>query len=512
MVSVLRAYALISVTMVVVAYAFASSSTTYLILLTGISAGLVAILSFLVSFSIGKYLVSCLVVVLRHLLRVPFRIVRAAPRIIRLCFLDAPVVVTFFLWYQVLVFIDRHVLRRLISTRHPSGAIVSTVNSMSPSFRPLSLSRSYEFDLKSALSLANLSKIAYEDEELIRYELEHAGYDMSSFKIIKYHNTSGFIAQYKKCAVISFRGTEPTNLMHILTDLKGSLTSIGSLDDANVNAGRVHYGFLEALRLHRQDQPKEEKEKFKLELDRDDSIGSVFAALFKIGGFLFSTTKSFAAKPVIAIPRSHGKITAFQQIHNALDTMDFERVYITGHSLGGALSTVFYAQCLLSSMSKVYVDRLQVYTFGAPRLGDARFREWIEEEGRSKNIFKIIHAQDLVPRQPTLPQNLPKILRHLPYADSPGTNIHLHPLEGNTFEETSGMTVTDHVPPIQFWSMTGILSTETTALIRSESWLWVAARIFIPFVMFDHLPGEYTRVMRAIWDKSDEANFERQIS
>lgn len=513
------------------AYAFACNYPMYFFITLLLTITFLIILWLFVSISVGKYLVSKFIAVVRVTVSVPFRLIRATPNVIRLIFFELPVVSTFYVWYRLLVSLDRHILRRLLywsgGLKHGSGLRVSSVNALSLSFSPISYLEpqdTAQFDLRTGLSLANLSKLAYEDEAIVRYELERAGYNIEGYRTIAYHNTTGFVALYKSTAVVVFRGTEPLNLMHIMTDLQGGLVSLSSLDDTKtrVDAGKAHYGFLEALRLSRRDQPKELNSReteisSTISLDDEDTIGSAFTALFKIGGFLF---KSAARKPLtLKIPRSNGKITAFQQIADALSHIrtlaDVKQTFCTGHSLGGALATVFFAQAQLSTMSASMLQHMYVYTYGAPRIGDAGFSRWLESTGASRRIFKVVNAQDLVPRMPTLPEQLPKALRHFPYAESPGTLIHLHPLspKSPTLEELPGVFVHENgqVPPIVFWGLSGLLSLDTVRKIRTESWLWILARLWIPFVMFDHLASEYALVLEHLYRQSDDGHFETQM-
>lgn len=527
----LEAYLVLLVALYAVAYAFASEVSTYVGLTATLSIIFISLAWLLVSISIGKYLLSCVISSVRAAVRVPFRLIRSVPSTIRLVFFDAPLVVLFFIWFRILVFFDRHFLRRVLywagGLKHPSGIRISSVNAIAPSFRPLSQlsdSRSIEFDLKTAISLANLSKLAYEDEGIVEYELREAGFDMSCFQVIKYHNTSGYISVRHGIVVIAFRGTEPLNLMHIMTDLQGGLVSLSSLDNEEdeVDAGKAHYGFLEALRLHRKDSPHEKanenvRKTETISLDEEDLVGSLFTALFKVGGFFF---RSVARQPLaLKIPKPNGKITAFEQISQSLGRIqkntEIRRIFCTGHSLGGALATMFFAQAQLSTLDKELVRNMIIYTFGAPRLGDAAFTKWMKSTGGAKRIYKIVNAQDLVPRMPTLPEKLPKSLRKYPYAESPGILVHLNPIANSISapEEALGLKIDESgkVPSIVFWGLSGLLSSKTIKKIRTEKWIWVTARVWIPFLMFDHLASQYALVLQDMYEESDDWHFESQV-
>jgi triacylglycerol lipase len=70
-------------------------------------------------------------------------------------------------------------------------------------------------------------------------------------------------------------------------------------------------------------------------------------------------------------------------------------VWITGHSLGGALA--------MEAALRIgfYVPVLGVYTFGQPRVGNKAFAQFYDAGYKSKT-FRVVHAQDIVARLPWL--------------------------------------------------------------------------------------------------------------
>ena len=65
-------------------------------------------------------------------------------------------------------------------------------------------------------------------------------------------------------------------------------------------------------------------------------------------------------------------------------------LYITGHSLGGALAALASARLRPS-------DRIAAcYTFGCPRVGDTEFAEQLWRVP----VYRLVHASDIVPRLP----------------------------------------------------------------------------------------------------------------
>lgn len=61
-------------------------------------------------------------------------------------------------------------------------------------------------------------------------------------------------------------------------------------------------------------------------------------------------------------------------------------LYLTGHSLGGALAT----------LAASVVDATATYTFGAPRVGNGKFAGSLED----KNVYRIVYGQDIAPSFP----------------------------------------------------------------------------------------------------------------
>jgi hypothetical protein len=72
-----------------------------------------------------------------------------------------------------------------------------------------------------------------------------------------------------------------------------------------------------------------------------------------------------------------------------------KRIWITGHSLGGALAELCAAQALF--VSKIPVQG--VYTFGQPRVGTKDFADAVNAKLGS-GIFRFVNDRDIVPRVP----------------------------------------------------------------------------------------------------------------
>jgi hypothetical protein len=82
------------------------------------------------------------------------------------------------------------------------------------------------------------------------------------------------------------------------------------------------------------------------------------------------------------------------KIHVALRERPGARVFLTGHSLGGALAVLAAERCVTSE-----IPIGAIYTFGMPRVGDARFAERYNERVGDVT-FRLAYGQDVVPIMP----------------------------------------------------------------------------------------------------------------
>ncbi|MFO7857455.1 MAG: lipase family protein [Ectothiorhodospiraceae bacterium] len=76
------------------------------------------------------------------------------------------------------------------------------------------------------------------------------------------------------------------------------------------------------------------------------------------------------------------------QVEAAVTECAEDRLYVTGHSLGGALAVVAARQLESDGLAACY-------TFGSPRVGDLDFGD-----GLRTPVYRLVNAADLVPRLP----------------------------------------------------------------------------------------------------------------
>jgi len=107
-------------------------------------------------------------------------------------------------------------------------------------------------------------------------------------------------------------------------------------------------------------------------------------------------------------PSSWGSLNVHRGFYNALSTIyqsvrnqvratrtNNQKVFLTGHSLGGALATLCAFR--LQKVGSVGVDG--VYTFGAPRVGDLDFANQYNDILKSKT-FRWVYKNDFAPQLP----------------------------------------------------------------------------------------------------------------
>ncbi|OWM74739.1 hypothetical protein CDL15_Pgr009286 [Punica granatum] len=75
-------------------------------------------------------------------------------------------------------------------------------------------------------------------------------------------------------------------------------------------------------------------------------------------------------------------------------------VYVTGHSLGGALATLLALELSSSQLAKRGVISVTMYNFGSPRVGNKRFAELYNE--KVKDSWRVVNHRDIIPTVPRL--------------------------------------------------------------------------------------------------------------
>lgn len=95
-------------------------------------------------------------------------------------------------------------------------------------------------------------------------------------------------------------------------------------------------------------------------------------------------------------------------VRHAIGYMDEEdaetiprwHVYVTGHSLGGALATLLALELSSSQMAKNGAIFVTVYNFGSPRVGNRRFADVYN--AKVKDSWRVVNHRDIIPTVPRL--------------------------------------------------------------------------------------------------------------
>jgi triacylglycerol lipase len=207
------------------------------------------------------------------------------------------------------------------------------------------------FDAANALLLAEASEIAYNSEAAARALMLDRG--LTNFIWIDlsgvFNDLHAFAASNNEFTVLAFRGT--ASVHDWMTDLYATPTRFSWLFQGGPEVGEIHAGFGHAL---------------------SDGWGKVVDAV----------------RTVAPIPA-------------AMDTtsVDAQRtLWITGHSLGGALASLAGAGFSLLP-DKVIRPVSGIYTFGQPRIG---LHNFCDNYGRllTPKTFRLVNNKDLVPRVP----------------------------------------------------------------------------------------------------------------
>ncbi|KAG9446803.1 hypothetical protein H6P81_012931 [Aristolochia fimbriata] len=156
-----------------------------------------------------------------------------------------------------------------------------------------------------------------------------------------------------KRLVVSFRGTEQTKWKDLLTDLM--------LVPAGLNPERIGGDFTQELQVH---------SGF---LNAYDSVKNRIISLIK-------SSIGFTEDAAVSAPKWH--------------------VYVTGHSLGGALATILTLELCSSPMARLGVISVTMYNFGSPRVGNRRFVEVYNE--KVKDSWRVVNHRDIIPTVPRL--------------------------------------------------------------------------------------------------------------
>lgn len=157
----------------------------------------------------------------------------------------------------------------------------------------------------------------------------------------------------QKRVVIAFRGTEQARWKDLRTDLM--------LIPAGLNPERVGGDFKQEVQVH---------SGF---LSAYDSVRTRIISLLKL---------------------------AIGCIDDGVEQLSKWHVYVTGHSLGGALATLLALELSSSQLAKRGAISVTMYNFGSPRVGNRKFAEVYNE--KVKDSWRVVNHRDIIPTVPRL--------------------------------------------------------------------------------------------------------------
>jgi len=270
--------------------------------------------------------------------------------------------------------IDGHKVERGSgNTADPENCFFPESLAIGPSLDPLGTSPLVDLhNVEIAQSCALLSMLSYRhDDDIVTCLVEHGmlpGTSFFSVHTLEDGDLAIFAADDETWAAFCFRGTEPETLRDWLTS--ALLTDPVPFDSLNP----------------------------------DDGI--------KVRARYFAQMKSAAFGTGLEFQT--GNISAPFRAHHCANDLALAliqrgcRVYCTGHSLGGGLSTLFGAHVRKFSG----LTPAGIVTFGSPPVGNQKFCHWfgqcfkshINEEGETKSVsWRFVNSDEFAPMAPPLP-------------------------------------------------------------------------------------------------------------
>jgi hypothetical protein len=206
-----------------------------------------------------------------------------------------------------------------------------------------------------AYLMSVVSAWAYSDEKVLASKLRYYGLTGARIRRVAVQNnallvvTTAYLIQSEsgKTAILAFRGTDPGDFITVLTD--------GQVMLREFRNGRVHSGFY-----------------LSVEVVWDEIHESLMAAR--------------EGKAVT--------VDGTDKLPNHLESL-----YVTGHSLGGAMAVLAAARLFGDGYEDFRAKVKGVYTFGQPMVGDRDFARACEDELGGK-LHRHVFQDDFIPHLP----------------------------------------------------------------------------------------------------------------
>ncbi|KAK2993356.1 hypothetical protein RJ640_007623 [Escallonia rubra] len=209
-------------------------------------------------------------------------------------------------------------------------------------------------------ALFSTAESAMEAWAMLATSLGHPSFIKSEFEKICFLDNPATDTQVaiwrdsaRKRLVIAFRGTEQVRWKDLRTDLM--------LVPAGLNPERIGGDFKQEVQVHT----------------------GFLSAYDSVRTRIFSLIKQ-----------------AIGYIDDGADSLSKWHIYVTGHSLGGALATLLALELSSSQFSKRGAVSVTMYNFGSPRVGNKNFAEVYNE--KVKDSWRVVNHRDIIPTVPRL--------------------------------------------------------------------------------------------------------------
>jgi lipase (class 3) len=302
------------------------------------------------------------------------------------------------------------------------------------------------YDQEAAHILAAASAWAYSDVDSVARIMRQRGIPNNRTVALSCSNdallvgvTANIIqSEDGRVVILCFRGTEPQNIIQWLSNAS-------TKQEPFLGWGRVHGGFPRSLMV----------------------LWPALKMLLKgaLGGYSVCSMRDIDHLMHTCSPKMPA--VTLQRLDKRM-----EALYITGHSLGGALAVLATAIISVDPGLTAIKEQLRgVYTYGQPMVGGKVFAKKFEQE-LGDMLFRHVYKADIVPRLPPVTM---------------GSFQHF----GREFTATDAGWVYQSKPVTQL--LTVGLSTLVGALSWIKDQIPLLSWLRVPISIEDHSPAHYLR-------------------